>query len=111
LPRACFAFTSDGFTGIGNEFRRGGLTVAGVSPFDRLLLLFIFGEVGLTDVDEDDDELAEELTDDEDDDEDEEEEEEEEDEDDLRFRLGNLSSGLIGDNDGGLDLSCCSSES
>jgi hypothetical protein len=65
-----------------------------MSPFDRLLLLFIFGEVGLTDAEEDDDELAEELDDDEDDD------DEEEDEEDVRFRLGDISFGLIGDNDG-----------
>ena len=76
---------------IGKEFRRGGLTAGGISPFDRL----VFGEVGFTDgEEEDEDELAEELADEE------EEEEEEDDEEDVRFRLGDFSSGLMGDNDG-----------
>jgi hypothetical protein len=66
----------------------------GISPLDRLLLLLIFGEVGLIDTADDDDELVEELEDDDDD------EEEEEDEEDVRFRFGDLSSGFIGDNEG-----------
>ena len=94
MPRACFALTSKGFVGIGNEFRREDF--ASVSPLDRLLF-FILGDVAFVDGAEDDEDEDDELDDElEEDDED----EEEEDDDDVRFRLGDFSSIATGDNDG-----------
>jgi hypothetical protein len=58
-------------------------------------LILILGDKVL--LDEDEDELLDELDDEE---EEEEEEEEDEEDDDDRFRLGDLFSVFIGDNDG-----------